>query len=62
MKNIEEIRKRFLRDNLALRCDYIDKITFQKLNRHYDYIIGKLVRMIFNPVPWLLSEIGDKEK
>ena len=46
----------------ALRCDYVDKITFQKINRHYDYIIGKLVRMIFNPAPWLLSEIGDKER
>ncbi|MCK4576036.1 four helix bundle protein [candidate division WOR-3 bacterium] len=47
---------------LALRCKYIDKVTFQKLNRHYDQIIGKLVRMIDNPTPWLIAEIGVREK
>jgi len=46
----------------ALRCKYIDKVTFQKLNRHYDQIIGKLVRMIDNPTPWLIAEIGVREK
>lgn len=46
----------------ALRCKYIDRKIFQKLNTYYDQIIGKLVRMIHNPNPWLLREIGEKER
>lgn len=38
----------------SLRCRYVDKETFQRLNERYDHIIGKLVRMIDNPDPWLI--------
>jgi len=42
----------------SLRCKYITREIFDKLFKRYDQIIGKLVRMIDNPTPWL---IVDKE-
>jgi four helix bundle protein len=44
----------------SFRCKYIDESTFERLNKHYDQIIGKLVRMIDNPQPWLI--IVEKER
>ncbi len=46
----------------ASACGYLDRSVFQKIYKHYDYIIGKLVRMIDNPDPWLLPVSGHKEK
>lgn len=46
----------------AFRCKYIDKDTFEKLVNHYDRVIGKLVRMMFNPDRWLLKETGNRER
>lgn len=42
---------------IAFRSGYLDKISFQKIDEHYDRIIGKLVRMIDNPNPWLISKV-----
>ena len=41
--------------DFALSCQYIDKKTHQSLSTDYDFIIGKLVRMISNPTPWILE-------
>ncbi|MEO0137838.1 MAG: four helix bundle protein [candidate division WOR-3 bacterium] len=38
----------------SLRCKYISKDLFDRLYNNYDQIIGKLVRMIDNPDPWLI--------
>jgi len=46
----------------AFCCGYIDKLVYQNINKHYDQIIGKLVRMITNPEPWLLPVVGQTEK
>lgn len=39
---------------MALNCEYIDAATYTKLHEHYDMVIGKLVKMIDNPNPWLI--------
>ena len=38
----------------AMECGYLSKELGQELHQTYDYIIGKLVNMIFNPTPWIL--------
>jgi four helix bundle protein len=38
---------------LAFRCGYWREETFR--DEHYDKIMGKLVRMIDNPRPWLIA-------
>ena len=38
----------------SMECTYLDEITASELHAVYDNIIGKLVRMITNPDPWLL--------
>src|SRR4030042_1796450 len=38
----------------AYECSYIDKQTLDSIETRYNYIIGKLVKMISNPEPWLL--------
>jgi four helix bundle protein len=40
---------------VAFRSGYWDKETFHSVDEHYDQIMGKLVRMIDNPRPWLIS-------
>jgi four helix bundle protein len=45
----------------AFRCGYLDEQTFSEINRHYDQIIGKLVRMIDNPLPWLIAPAAEKK-
>jgi four helix bundle protein len=47
---------------VAYRCGYLDRNTFSKIDAQYDLIIGKLVRIIDNPFPWLLGKVGDKER
>ena len=38
----------------AVECGYLSKELGQELHQTYDYVIGKLVNMIFNPTPWIL--------
>jgi four helix bundle protein len=40
---------------VAFRCGYWDRETFRVIDENYDQIIGKLVRMIDNPGPWLIG-------
>lgn len=40
---------------VAFRCGYWDRETFRVIDEKYDQITGKLVRMIDNPGPWLIS-------
>lgn len=49
----------------ALRCSYLSDEQTQQLRTTYDHIIGKLVKMIYNPTPWILartngSPVGDR--
>ena len=39
---------------VALRCNYIGESKFSEIDSHYDRILGKLVRMMDNPKPWLI--------
>jgi four helix bundle protein len=38
----------------AVRCGYLDPDTGMQLHQTYDHVLGKLVRMIVNPSPWLI--------
>lgn len=38
----------------AMRCSYLSDEHAKRLRQTYDYIIGKLVKMIYSPAPWLL--------
>jgi four helix bundle protein len=38
----------------AVKCDYLDADVGRELYCSYDHILGKLVRMINNPSPWLM--------
>jgi four helix bundle protein len=40
---------------MACRFGYLSQETFQETDKHYDMIIGKLVRMIDRPQPWLIA-------
>ena len=48
--------------DFALHCGYIDENEHHSLTVLYDNIIGKIVKMIDNPEPWLLRNIDDREK
>jgi four helix bundle protein len=39
----------------AVECGYLDAEVSQELHQTYDSILGKLVTMIRNPSPWLLT-------
>ena len=39
----------------SVKCGYMDRETGKKLYQIYDNIIGKLVKMIIDPVPWLMK-------
>ncbi len=39
----------------ANECNYLTNEVSNELHKTYDHIIGKLVRMISNPAPWILS-------
>lgn len=47
---------------VAFRCGYWKEVTFQEIDEHCDRIIGKLVRMIDNPQPWLIVGEGKGKK
>ncbi|MDA0672936.1 MAG: four helix bundle protein [Cyanobacteria bacterium] len=38
----------------AVKCGYISDEQGSELERHYDHILGKLVKIIHNPSPWLI--------
>ena len=38
--------------DFALACNYINQVTYEKLNKEYDNIIGMLVKMIAEPEKW----------
>jgi four helix bundle protein len=40
--------------SFASECGYLSGDKSKELSRTYDHIIGKLVRMIFKPDPWIL--------
>jgi four helix bundle protein len=46
----------------AWRCRYFGEDTYEELSKCYDQIIGKLIRMIDNPNPWLINIVGTHEK
>jgi four helix bundle protein len=39
----------------SLRCRYIDETTFTTLDKEYDNIMGKIVRMIMHPGDWIIT-------
>lgn len=39
-------------------CGYLQDDAFQAMTTRYDLIIGKIVRMITNPDPWVLAKGG----
>lgn len=41
----------------AVDCGYLQNGEANELDRTYDQIIGKLVKMIINPHPWLLARV-----
>jgi four helix bundle protein len=41
--------------DLANRCNYIDQILKDKLDKMYDQIMGQLVKMIGDPEKWLIK-------
>jgi four helix bundle protein len=41
----------------AAECEYLDKKTARELYQVYNQILGKLVRMINNPSPWLMPPV-----
>lgn len=43
--------------DFAFECGYIQEDTKKKLWINYDHVIGKLVNMIHNPAPWVLSKV-----
>ena len=47
--------------DFALHCGYIDEKEHQMTSKLYDNIIGKIIRMIDSPGPWLLRNIDRKE-
>jgi four helix bundle protein len=46
----------------AVACKYLEAETGRELYRVYDHILGKLVNMINDPSPWLLSGMPKPHK
>ena len=40
----------------SAECGYCSKEIREELNQSYDHIIGKLVKIIINPTPWILPK------
>lgn len=47
--------------DFSLECGYLNQTTKDELHKSYDFIIGKLVNMIRNPSPWVLTSNQLKE-
>ena len=41
--------------DFAYHCQYLEKKKYQDLKQQYDYIIGKLIRMITQPDQWIIK-------
>lgn len=41
--------------DFAYHCQYLDQKKYQDLKQQYDYIIGKLIRMITQPDQWIIK-------
>ena len=39
----------------AVKCNYLEAEVGREIHRTYNDILGKLVNMINNPSPWLMS-------
>ncbi len=39
----------------SVKCGYLERIIGEELYTKYDNLLGKLVRMIHNPKPWILK-------
>lgn len=46
----------------AVECDYLDRNAGRELYRTYNNILGKLVKMINNPSPWLMPARAQERK
>jgi four helix bundle protein len=42
--------------DVSLDCNYIDKVTHDKLYDEYDHILSMLVKMINNPEKWAIHK------
>lgn len=38
----------------VFECEYVPAEVMKELKKTYDHVIGKLVKMIINPTPWIL--------
>lgn len=46
----------------TIRCHYLTDEQAQTLRQTYDHIIGKLVKMIYSPTPWILPKAPENKK
>jgi len=46
----------------AVECEYLNRDTARELYQTYNNILGKLVKMISNPLPWLVPAPQSKRK
>jgi four helix bundle protein len=44
----------------SLNCGYLTEPHFYRLTNLYSCIIGKIIRMIDNPMPWLIAHKSEK--
>jgi len=47
---------------IAYSCGYISEEKYNEIDQFYDQIIGKLVRMIENPDPWLIKNKENRRR
>jgi four helix bundle protein len=46
----------------AVRCEYLGAEASRELYQTYNHILGKLVNMIHNPSPWLITKSSSKKQ
>ncbi|MGH7496967.1 MAG: four helix bundle protein [bacterium] len=46
----------------AVQCKYLPREKAARLHKKYNAILGRLVRMINDPSPWLLTKGGKSER
>ena len=46
----------------AVECEYVDRTTARELYRVYNNVLGKLVKIINNPTPWLVPPKASAKK
>lgn len=47
--------------SIASDCAYLKQEEHQELQQKYDYVLGKLVRLISNPDPWIITQPASNE-